>query len=103
MTWQTYNAYDFANLRHIGPSRPEVAQMLAEVGVSSLDELIEQTIPAHLRQRDPLSWEPVTEGTMLDRLRTVASRNQVRTSLIGQGFYGTVTPPAIQRNVLENP
>ena len=103
MTWQTYNAYDFANLRHIGPSRPEVAQMLAQVGVSSLDELIEQTIPAHLRQRDPLSWEPVTEGAMLDRLRAVAARNQVRTSLIGQGFYGTVTPPAIQRNVLENP
>ena len=103
MTWQTYDAYDFANLRHIGPSRPEVAEMLRQVQVKSLDELIDQTIPAGIRQRDPLSWEPVTEGDMLERLRVVASRNNVRTSLIGQGFHGTVTPPAIQRNILENP
>ena len=98
-----YNPYDFANRRHIGPSPAEMAEMLQAVGVQSLDELIDQTVPASIRQSTPLGWAPLSEHDLLARMRAVASRNKVMTSLIGQGYYGTVTPPAIQRNILENP
>ncbi|HSO68473.1 MAG TPA: aminomethyl-transferring glycine dehydrogenase [Arachnia sp.] len=98
-----YDPDDFAHRRHIGPSPAEMQRMLAAIGVASLDELIDQTIPEGLRQSEPLAWEPLTEHRLTQKLRAVAARNQVATSLIGQGYYGTVTPPAIQRNVLENP
>ena len=98
-----YDPYDFANRRHIGPSPAEMEAMLAAVGVSDLDELIDQTVPASIRQSIPLGWSPLSEHDLLARMRKVASRNVVMTSLIGQGYYGTVTPPAIQRNILENP
>lgn len=105
MAWEAtgYDPDDFANRRHIGPSPAEMAQMLETVGVADLDTLIDQTVPASLRQERPLSWAPLTEGAMLEKLRLAAAKNQVRTSLIGQGYYGTITPPAIQRNILENP
>ncbi|MDE3123257.1 MAG: aminomethyl-transferring glycine dehydrogenase [Paracoccaceae bacterium] len=99
----SYNAYDFANRRHIGPSPGEMAEMLQAVGVKSLDELIAQTVPASIRQKDALSWAPLAEHELLARMREVAAKNTVMTSLIGQGYHGTVTPPAIQRNILENP
>ena len=98
-----YNPYDFANRRHIGPSPDEMAAMLKAVGVASLDALIDETVPASIRQTTPLGWAPLSEHALLDRMRAVAKRNTVMTSLIGQGYYGTVTPPAIQRNILENP
>lgn len=98
-----YNAYDFANRRHIGPSPSEMEEMLRVVGVSSLDQLIEETVPASIRQETPLDWAPLAEHELLARMREVAAKNRVMTSLIGQGYYGTVTPPAIQRNILENP
>lgn len=98
-----YNPYDFANRRHIGPSPAEMDEMLRAVGVVSLDELIDQTVPASIRQTVPLGWAPLSEHELLARMRAVAGRNKVMTSLIGQGYYGTVTPPAIQRNILENP
>ncbi|AWB49407.1 glycine dehydrogenase (aminomethyl-transferring) [Gemmobacter aquarius] len=98
-----YNPYDFANRRHIGPSPSEMDEMLKAVGVASLDELIDQTVPASIRQSVPLGWAPLSEHELLARMRAVAGRNKVMTSLIGQGYYGTVTPPAIQRNILENP
>ena len=98
-----YNPDDFANRRHIGPSPSEMAEMLAAVGVESLDQLIEQTVPGSIRQSEGLGWEPLSEAALLDRMRAVAAKNKVMTSLIGQGYYGTVTPPAIQRNILENP
>ena len=98
-----YDTYDFANRRHIGPSPTEMADMLAVLGVGSLDELIAQTIPASIRQSTPLDWAPMTEHAILQKMRKVAGKNKVMTSLIGQGYYGTVTPPAIQRNILENP
>jgi glycine dehydrogenase len=99
----TYDPYDFANRRHIGPSPNEMAEMLAAVGVASLDDLIDQTVPASIRQDKPLTWAPLSEHALLARMRQVAGMNKVMTSLIGQGYYGTVTPPAIQRNILENP
>ncbi len=98
-----YNPYDFANRRHIGPSPEEMKQMLRAVGVASLDALIDETIPKSIRQAKPLGWAPLSEQDLLARMRQVANRNTVMVSLIGQGYYGTVTPPAIQRNILENP
>ena len=99
----SYNPDDFANRRHIGPTPAEMAEMLRTVGAPSLDALIEQTVPASIRQQEALDWAPLTERELLDRMRQVAAKNKVMTSLIGQGYYGTVTPPAIQRNILENP
>ncbi|GAB4265234.1 MAG: aminomethyl-transferring glycine dehydrogenase [Pararhodobacter sp.] len=98
-----YNPYDFANRRHIGPSPREMEAMLAAIGVPSLEALIDETVPASLRQERPLPWVPLSEGDLLARMREIADKNTVMTSLIGQGYYGTITPPAIQRNILENP
>ncbi|MEL7461923.1 MAG: aminomethyl-transferring glycine dehydrogenase, partial [Pseudomonadota bacterium] len=99
-----YLPYDFANRRHIGPSPAEMAQMLAVVGAESLDALIDETVPADIRQADPLAFgKPKSERELLWHMRQVAAKNEVFTTMIGQGFYGTVTPPAIQRNILENP
>jgi glycine dehydrogenase len=98
-----YNTYDFANRRHIGPSPAEMEEMLAAVGVSSLEALIDETVPKSIRQAKALTWAPLAEHELLARMREVAGKNRVMTSLIGQGYCGTVTPPAIQRNILENP
>ena len=98
-----YNPYDFANRRHIGPSPTEMAEMLAVTGVKSLDALMDETVPKSIRQAKPLAWFPLSEHDLLARMRAVGAKNKVMTSLIGQGYFGTVTPPAIQRNVLENP
>lgn len=103
-TPENYDPYDFANRRHIGPSPSEMADMFDVLGVKDLDELIEQTIPASLIQDQPLSFgEPLSERELLFRMRQIARKNDVFTTMIGQGFYGTVCPPAIQRNILENP
>ncbi|MCP6423180.1 hypothetical protein NL463_28130, partial [Klebsiella pneumoniae] len=56
-----------------------------------------------IRQDEALGWEALSEAALLEKMRGVAAKNEVMTSLIGQGYYGTVTPPAIQRNILENP
>ncbi|MBT55397.1 MAG: glycine dehydrogenase (aminomethyl-transferring) [Mameliella sp.] len=99
-----YLPYDFANRRHIGPSPEEMAAMFDVLGVSGLDQLIEETVPKAIRQDEPLDFgKPLSERELIYRLREVADRNKVLTSLIGQGYHGTVTPPAIQRNILENP
>jgi glycine dehydrogenase len=99
-----YHPYDFANRRHIGPSPAEIAAMLRVVGAPSLEALIDETVPAAIRQAAPLDWGPaLSEQAALHRLRLTAAKNRVLTSLIGQGYYGTVTPPVIQRNILENP
>ncbi len=99
----SYDPDDFANRRHIGPSPAEMETMLSAIGVDTLDELINQTVPTGIRQTEPLSWGPLTEGAVLGKLRRMAAKNKIRTSMIGQGYYGTITPPAIQRNILENP
>lgn len=99
-----YLPYDFANRRHIGPSPQEMDKMLQIVGAPSLDALIEQTIPASIRQAEPLDFgKALSERELLYRMRVTASKNRVLSSLIGQGYYGTVTPPVVQRNILENP
>ncbi len=90
--------------RHIGPSDAEVAAMLNAVGAASLNALIDDTIPPAIRQKAPIGFgEGMTETEVLKHLRTVAAQNRVLTSLIGQGYHGTILPPVIQRNILENP
>ena len=98
-----YEPHDFANRRHIGPSPAEMEQMLAVLDVGSVDELIDQTVPKSIRQTDPLSHQPMSERRLLWHMRQVAKKNQAFSTMIGQGYHGTVTPPAIQRNILENP
>jgi glycine dehydrogenase len=99
-----YQPYDFANRRHIGPSPAEMAEMFAVIGTASLDALIDETVPASLRQAEPLDFgAPRSERELLWHMRQVAMKNKVFTTMIGQGYHGTVTPPAIQRNILENP
>jgi len=99
-----YLPYDFANRRHIGPSPAEMEEMFEVVGVPSLDALIDETVPASLRQAEPLDFgKPKSERELIWFMRQVALKNQVFTTMIGQGYHGTVTPPAIQRNILENP
>ncbi len=90
--------------RHVGPDDSQIAKMLAVVGVESLDELIDQTVPETIRTRDRLDLDgPLPETQVLARLRAMADRNEVYTSCIGTGWSDTVLPPVIQRNVLENP
>lgn len=105
MPWTTtdYDPTDFANRRHIGPSPEEMADMLATLGVESLDGLIDEIVPSDIRQAQPLDWAPMSEAEVLAHLREVAARNKQMVQMIGQGYYGTHTPPAIQRNILENP
>jgi len=99
-----YLPYDFANRRHIGPSPSEIAEMCKVLGVKDLDELIDQTVPENIRQKEPLDFgKPKSERELIWFMRKVADKNQAFTTMIGQGFHGTVTPPAIQRNILENP
>jgi glycine dehydrogenase len=90
--------------RHIGPSRSDLVHMLSVLGVSDADELLDQTLPDSIRSSGPLELpDGVPEHVALDRLRSIASQNKVVTSLIGMGYHGTITPPVIARNVLENP
>ena len=104
MSADAYEPYDFANRRHIGPSPDEIAEMLRVVGVSSLDALIDETVPKDIRLGKALDFgRPLSERGALDRMRETANKNRVLTSLIGQGYHGTIMPPAIQRNILENP
>src|SRR5438067_1436067 len=90
--------------RHIGPSPAEVEQMLAALGVVSLDALIADAIPASIRLRKPLNLPgPLDEHEALAELKSIMSRNKVCRSYIGMGYYDCLTPPVIQRNILENP
>ena len=90
--------------RHIGPDLHEVMQMLEVLGKSSLDDLIDKTVPARIRMSRPLELGPGrSEYGLLRELEGIAAKNQVFRSLIGMGYSDTVTPPVIQRNILENP
>jgi glycine dehydrogenase len=90
--------------RHIGPSAAETSAMLQSLGASSLEDFITKAVPAKTRSKRPLSLKPaLSERDALSHLRKVADKNQVFTSMIGMGYYGTITPKVILRNVLENP
>ncbi|XRQ14996.1 aminomethyl-transferring glycine dehydrogenase [Actinomadura welshii] len=90
--------------RHIGPSPDDRARMLAAIGYSGAEALIDDAVPAAIRTSRPLDLPPaLSETAALDRLRELAARNTVLTSMIGLGYHGTATPGVIMRNVLENP
>ena len=90
--------------RHLGSNPSDVAQMLKTIGASSLEELSTQTVPAAIRLPKPLDLPAaLTESEALPALRAIAQKNKVSRSFIGQGYYDTVTPPVILRNILENP
>ena len=90
--------------RHIGPNSTDMRQMLAEIDVESLDDLIQQTVPESIRLPSALKvGEAHTEANALAYLKNVASKNKVMRSFIGMGYYDTLTPNVILRNVLENP
>ena len=89
--------------RHIGPRPADVEKMLATVGAASLDDLVAQTVPDTILDTTLELPEALSEPKIVARLQEIASRNEVVPSLIGLGYYDTITPPVIQRNVLENP
>ena len=90
--------------RHVGISAEDIPAMLETIGVKSLDELIDQTIPANIRLKEPLNLpEAMTEREFAEHIAELASKNEVFTSYIGMGWYDTVCPAPIQRNVFENP
>ena len=90
--------------RHIGPSADEVAQMLRELGFENLDALIDATVPKNIRLDRPLELPKAkSENEALAELRALASKNKVARNFIGAGYSDTITPPVIQRNILENP
>ncbi|NNE15478.1 MAG: glycine dehydrogenase (aminomethyl-transferring), partial [Saprospiraceae bacterium] len=90
--------------RHIGPDAQEYKEMLMKIGVSSIEELIQKTIPDSIRLEEPLDLpEAMSEYEYLRELKQTAQKNKVYRSYIGQGYYGTITPSVILRNVFENP
>ena len=90
--------------RHIGPNSTDQNQMLSDLGFNFIDELIEQTLPESIRTNSGLNiGYGLNEFTLLKTIKEVASKNKVARSYIGMGYYGTITPPVIQRNILENP
>ncbi len=101
----TYNGERFAK-RHIGASSSDVSEMLHLLGYQDIDTFISDVIPANIHIAKKLSQvldSAKSEVAVIAELREIASQNQVFTSLIGGGYYGTITPPVIKRNVLENP
>lgn len=90
--------------RHIGISEEDEEQMLRKIGVKTLDELIDKTIPSNIRLKEPLPLpEPMTEYEFGQHIAALAAKNKMYTTYIGMGWYNTVTPAVIQRNVFENP
>ena len=90
--------------RHVGPSPRDVTAMLETVGAKSLEALMAETLPSSIRQKAPLDLgTALSETEALSHMRALAAQNAVFTSLIGQGYCGTIMPAVIQRNILENP
>ena len=89
--------------RHIGPSPAEQEKMLKLLGFSRLDDFVDAVVPQDIRRKEMRLPAPLSEREALAALQKIANKNQVFRSLIGQGYYGTVVPPVILRNVLENP
>src|SRR5438874_13116146 len=90
--------------RHVGPDSRDIEEMLAVLGVRNLDELIDRTVPASIRLQRALDLPPGrSEFGLLREVSEIAAKNQIFRSYIGMGYSDTVTPPVIQRNILENP
>lgn len=94
---------DFSR-RHIGPNLAEQQEMLSQLGLKSIDALIDKTIPKTIQTKIGLHiGQGLDEFSLLKKIKEIASKNIVARSYIGMGYYGTITPPVIQRNILENP
>ena len=90
--------------RHIGPDETQVQEMLSTIGAKSIDQLIDETIPSRIRLKKPLSLPPAqSEFQFLNSFRQIAEKNKIFKSYIGAGYYNTITPGVILRNILENP
>jgi glycine dehydrogenase len=90
--------------RHIGPRPEDAGKMLGVLGLAGMDELIEKTVPAPIRLGRALQLEEAgSERSVLDQIRSIAAQNSIFRSYIGMGYYNCITPPVIQRNILENP
>jgi glycine dehydrogenase len=90
--------------RHIGPNAADTGKMLSTLGVSSLDQLVDETVPASIRRQSPLHLPPaVSEHELLRELAAIGAKNQIFRSFIGMGYHDCVTPPVLLRNVIENP
>ena len=90
--------------RHVGPSDAEVQEMLGQIGYPTLDALIDATIPDAIRFRRPLAIHAGrSEHEALAAMRAIAGKNKIFRSFLGYGYHDTLTPPVIQRNILENP
>jgi len=90
--------------RHIAPNAEHTAQMLKTVGVDSLEQLIQETVPANIRRKDGMNIPPaLSEHEMLQQLRKMADKNKVYKSYLGMGYYDVIVPGVILRNILENP
>jgi glycine dehydrogenase len=95
--------HSFAS-RHIGPRKADVAEMLKTIGANSMDELISETVPSAIRLKGDLAvGEPMGEFEYHQHLRAIGAKNKLFRSFIGLGYYNTIIPPVIQRNILENP
>ena len=101
---KTFEIFDRFEKRHIGPGEHEIKLMLDEVGVNSVDQLIDETVPPHIRLNEPLSpFDALSENGYIEYLREAGKKNTIAKSYIGMGYYPTVTPAVILRNILENP
>jgi glycine dehydrogenase len=89
--------------RHIGPAPEDIARMCEAIGVGSLRELIDRTVPASIRDANLELPPAADERVATEELSALAAENQVTTSLIGMGYHGTITPPVIRRRILESP
>ncbi len=90
--------------RHNGPHESDVPHMLKTIGIGSIDELIDRTIPSGIRMPEPLNLpDGKSEAEVMDLLRAIGKKNKIFRSFIGLGYYNTILPPVIQRNILENP
>ena len=102
-TTELFPTDSFSN-RHIGLNESEIAQMLEVLGISSLEDLIDKTVPGTIRLKNDLQLPPaLSESAALAKIKAIASKNQVYRSFIGMGYYNCITPPVILRNILENP
>ena len=99
-----FHSHDTFINRHIGSSEAETTEMLKAIGVDTIETLIQQTVPAAIRLQKPLDIPAAkTEFEFLTEFKKLASKNKIYKSYIGQGYYNTITPTVILRNILENP
>ena len=90
--------------RHVGPNQEELSQMLHTIGVGSIEELIDLSIPKSIQSKEKLNvGNGISEKELIEKLKSIAEKNTIMKTYIGMGYYNCITPPVIQRNILENP